>query len=197
MKKLIVVLAVSLMAISSFAVPRVANVASSYKGIVVLKVELGQQVKKGQLVFQLNMDSALAEKKYKESTLDFNQVVMERATKLIKKHSISLDDFQQCNRDLAVAQADLKVTEAEIELSKYYAPFDGTVTKIIRYNGGLGDNDPEIEITEGNVKVDTANRVSTSCTFWEGVLEIKAHVGDKVKKGDMLYTINTDDLRLS
>ena len=195
MKKVIIILAVSLLPIISFAEARVGWVASSYKGVLELKVELGQQVKKGQLVFQLNMDARFAEKKTKEESLKFNQLIVERAKKLIKTHSISLEDYQQSLRDLAVAQADLKVTEASIALSKYYAPFDGTVTQIVRYNGGLGDNDNQVQITEGNVKVDTANRVALSCTFWEGVLEIKVKEGQKVKKGDMLYTINTDDLK--
>ncbi len=195
MKKIIIVLAVSLMSIISFAEARVGWVASSYKGILELKVELGQQVKKDQLVFQLNLDALLAEKKTKEETLKFNQLIVERAKKLVKTHSISLEDYQECIRDLTVAQADLKITEASIALSKYYAPFDGTVTQIVRYNGGLGDNDNQVQITEGNVKVDTANRVAMCCTFWEGILEIKVKEGQKVKKGDMLFTINTDDLK--
>ena len=196
MKKLIVILAVSILPVISFGAPKVAWVASIYKGIVNLNVKLGEKVKKGQVVFQLNMDSLLADEKCKKEALAFNKLIVERAEKLIKTHSISLADYQQCERDLTVAEADLKITESMLKLSKYYAPFDGTVTQITRYDGsGLGDNDNQVQITEGNVEVNTANRVALSCTFWEGVLEIKVKEGQKVKKGELLYTVNTDDLK--
>ena len=176
--------------------PKQAWIASIYKGVVELKVQLGQQVKKGQLIFEVNQDQYEAVKKYNEQTVKFNKLILARGEKLVKNKSISLDDYQQCQRDMKMAKAQLELTKANIALSKYYAPFDGTVTNIICYDGsGLGDNDPEVQITEGSVKIDTAHRVAMVCTRWPGVLDVKVQEGEKVKKGQLLYTINTDDMK--
>ena len=195
MKKLALIMVVSVMSIVVCAAPKEAWVASMYKGIVALKVQLGQQVKKGQLVFEVKQDILDVDKKCNETTLKFLKKVMAGGEKLLEKKSISEDDYQYCQRDYAVAQNILKSTEAQIATSKYYAPFDGTVTKIVCYDGsGLGDNDNEIQITEGQVKVDTANQVASVCTRWEGVLTLKVDEGQKVKKGQLLFSTNTDDL---
>ena len=157
MKKLIVIVAVSLMPIISFATPKVAWVSSIYKGVVELKVELGQHVKKGQLLFQLNLDMLKVDKKYNAKVLKFNDLLVKRAKKVFEAHSLSQDDYMECLRDFVIAKEQVKLTDTQIALSKYYAPFDGTVTKIIGYDGsGLGDNDNQIQITEGYVKVNTA-----------------------------------------
>ena len=194
-QKLIAVLALSVLSCASFGAPKVAWVASIYKGVVVLKVQLAQQVKKGQLLFEVNQDILNVDKKCNERTLKFINEVMEGGEKLIKRHSISMDDYQQCVRDSDISTAILKNTDAQIALSKYYAPFDGTVTKIVMYDGsGLGDNDDEVQVTEGNVKVDTANQVALVGTRWPGVLTLKVEEGQKVKKGQLLYSINTIDL---
>jgi multidrug resistance efflux pump len=195
MKKLALIMVVSVMSIVVYAAPKEAWVAAMYKGIVDIKVQLGQQVKKGQLVFELKQDILNVDKKCNETTLKFLKKVVDGGEKLIKDHSISLDDLQYCQRDYSVAENILKSTEAQLATSKYYAPFDGTVTKIVCYDGsGLGDNDNEIQITEGQVKVDTANRVATVCTRWEGFLTLKVDEGHKVKKGQLLFSTNTDDL---
>jgi multidrug resistance efflux pump len=195
MKNLIIVLAVSLIPIVALAAPREAWVASVYKGVIELKVQLGQQVKKGQILFEVNQDILKADRKSNESSVKFLKKVMEGGKRLNEKHSISLDDYQQCERDLAVEENIFKAVDAQITMSKYYAPFDGTVTKVVRYDGsGLGDNDNEIQIIEGRVKVDTANRVGLVCTRWPGVLTLKVDEGEKVKKGQLLYTINTADI---
>jgi multidrug efflux pump subunit AcrA (membrane-fusion protein) len=174
---------------------QVAEVASVYKGIVKLHVKLGDYVKKGQLLFEVNTDQLQALKKFDEANLGFMNTCVERAKKLFKLHSISKDDYQKCLRDYGVAQNQLKNTLAKIKFSKYYAPFDGTVTKIIRYDGsGLGDNDDEVEITQGKINVKTKNRVGLVCTRWPGVLELNVKLGEKVRKGQLLFKIQTDDI---
>jgi multidrug efflux pump subunit AcrA (membrane-fusion protein) len=195
MKKLIVVLAVLMLSIVVYAASKEAWVASPYKGVVELKVQLGQQVKKDQLLFEVNQNILEVDKKSSEVTVKFLKIVMAGGEKLYEKQSISQDVYQQCQRDLAIEKNILKTVEAQIAASKLHAPFDGTVTKIIRYDGsGLGDNDDELQVTEGEVKVNTANRVGLVCTRWEGILTLKVDQGQKVKKGQLLYTINTADI---
>ncbi len=174
---------------------RVAEIASIYKGVVILDVKLGEEVKKGQLLFQMNQDIFEAQKKYYENLVDFTKGVAEKAKELQEKHSISLDDYQQCQRDYTAAEQQLKKIEAQIAFSKYYAPFDGTVTQIIRYDGsGLEDNAPEMYVTEGKVNVDTANKTTLLCTRWAGILDVKVKVDEKVKKGQLLFKTDMADI---
>ena len=202
-KKTFAVLIVSMLSIVAYAAPKEAYaapkeawVASIYKGVVELKVQLGQQVKKGQLLFEVNQDILNIDKETNKKTVAFVKDVLKAGKKLIDKHSISQNDYQLSERDLKVSTAVLKTTESQIALSKYYAPFDGTVTKIVRYDGsGLGDNDNEVQITAGAVKVNTANQVALVCTRWPGVLDLKVAKGQKVKKGELLYTINTSNIK--
>lgn len=172
--------------------PEIAEVASIFKGVVKLHVSLGEYVKKGQLLFEVNTDMLQAQKEFDEANLKFMELVLKRAKKLISNNSISVDDVQQCERDLGVAEWNLKNTIKKIAASKYYAPFDGTVTKIIRYNGsGLGDNDDEVEVTAGKANVDTKNKVALVCTRWPGILDLKVKLGEKVKKGQLLFVSST------
>ena len=196
MKKLVAVTVVCMISMAAYSASKKAWVASIYKGVVELKVQLGQQVKKDQLLFEVNQDILNIDKETNEKTLVFINDVLEAGKKLMKNSSISQDDYQQCERDLTISTNVLKYTESQIALSKYYAPFDGTVTKIVRYDGsGLGDNDDEVQITAGEVKVNTANQVALVCTRWPGVLDLKVGNGQKVKKGELLYSINTSDLK--
>ncbi len=196
MKKLITIIVAAMASMTLFGTPKIAEVASVYKGIVELKVQLGEKVKKGQLLFEINQNILDTEKKCNEETYKFLKDVLEGGKKLIKKESISLDDYQQCIRDIDEAKAVLDSTNAQIKLSKYYAPFDGTVTNIVRYDGsGLGDNDDEVQVTEGAVDVDTSNPiVALVCNRWPGVLTLQVVEGQQVKKGQLLYTIDTSDI---
>ena len=194
-KRLLTTLTLSILiagTLVSEATPQVAQVASIFKGIAVLKVQLGQKVKKGQLLFEVNQDILKVQKKFNEQDLKFNQKVIAGADKLIKTNAISLADYQECLKDKIDAHEALAITNIAIDDSKYYSPFDGTVTKIIRYDGsGLGDNDPEVEVTEGNVEVDTKNPIALVCTRYPAILDLKVTLGQKVKKGDLLFVSNT------
>ena len=172
--------------------PEVAGVAPMYKGVVELKVALGQKVKKGQLLFELNQDILKAQKKFDEQNLHYTKRIIDAATKLIKDNSISLADYQESMKDHINATEALKLTEITMNYCKYYAPFDGTVTKIFRYTGsGLGDNDDCLEITRGNVQIDTTNPLAVVGSRYAGILNVKVALGQAVKKGDLLFTTNT------
>ena len=176
---------------------QVASIASLYKGVVELHVMLGERVKKGQLLFELNQDILKVQKKYYAYKVKFTKEVLEGAKKLVKIHSLPVDDLQQSIRDYLIAKSSYDLVGYNIKASKYYAPFAGTVTKIIRYDGsGLGDSDNEIEITKGFVKVDTENRVAIVCNRWPGILDLKVKLGQKVKKGGILFSIDTNALKI-
>ena len=174
-----------------------AWIASSSKGIVELHVKLGEKVKKGQLLFSLNQDLLNLKKKSDMNNFDYRKDVVKGALKLIKSHSISTADYQVSEHDYLNAKTTYGMDIANAKLSKYYAPFDGTVTNIIRYNGsGLGDNDNEMEITRGNVNCKYMNNTALVCNRWPGVLNLKVKLGEKVKKGDLLFSIDSSTLKL-
>jgi multidrug resistance efflux pump len=188
-------LVLTLLVIGTFvsAEPQVAQVAPMYKCIVENKVVLGQKVKEGQLLFQCNLDIQNADLKYQKLKKGFLKEVLDGAEKLKKTNAISMADFLEGKKDFIDAEEQLLLTEIEITNSKYYSPFDGTVTNIVRPSGsGLGDNDDQIEVTEGVVEVNTQNpTVALICTRWPGILELKVKLGQTVKKGDLLFTSNT------
>ncbi|MCP4178385.1 MAG: biotin/lipoyl-binding protein [bacterium] len=203
-KKIIVLIVASLFGFGAFASseistkintkPQVAQVASIYKGVVILHVKLGQEVKKGQVLFEVNSDMLKVQLDRDKSHVDNNAAILDGARKLVNNHSISRDDYQQCLRDYLAAKNSYELDLAQINDSMYYSPFDGTVTNIVRYEGsGLGDNDNEVEVTEGKVKVNTTNKEALICNRWPGVLDLKVKIGQKVKKGQLLYEIDTKD----
>jgi multidrug resistance efflux pump len=174
---------------------QVAEVASTAKGVVELHVKLGEKVKKGQLLFSLNQDLQDAQTVIDKSNLKYNEQLLAGAKKLIKNASIPLADYLECVHDHVSAQATYAIDLANIKTSKYYAPFDGTVTNIVRYDGsGLSDN--EVEVTQGDVSVHYDNETALVCNRWPGILNLNIKLGDKVKKGQKLFSINTDALKI-
>lgn len=175
--------------------PQIAQISACYKGILKLNVQLGQQVKKGQLLFEYNTEELEIVKEYNEEALKVDKAFVEGGKDLFLKKSISKDVYSKLESNYAVFQNTLKSTLATIEASKYYAPFDGTITKIVSYDGSaFNDGDVEMEVTEGNVNVDTKNRVGMVCSRWKGIVDLKVILGEKVKKGQLLFKINTDVL---
>lgn len=175
--------------------PRVAQISACYKGILKLNVKLGQQVKKGQLLFEQDTEELEIIKQYDEEALKIDKGFVEKGKDLFSKKSISKDLYSKLESNYAVSLNTLKSTLATISASKYYAPFDGTVTKIVSYDGSaFNDGDVEMEISEGNVNVDTKNQVGIVCSRWKGIVDLNVTLGEKVKKGQLLFKINTDVL---
>ena len=178
--------------VSAGQTPQVAYVAAMRKGIIDLKVQLGEKVKTGQLVFEVNQDILKAQKKFNKQNLSYTKTIFSRAVKLIKDSSISIADYQETFKDYINGVEALKLTKIAIKHSKYYAPFDGTVTNIVNYNGsGLNDNDTEVEITRGDINVKTKHPVATVSSRYAGIMDLRVKLGQTVKKGDLLFKINT------
>jgi len=193
---------ISLIALSSILAgaeqvqPREAAIAASDKGIVKLDVVLGQKVKKGDLLFEL--DPSIINAKLEWASMDRKSMepIIKGAEKLIKDKHITADNYELAIYSNNWCDREENLCKAEREASMYYAPFDGTVTKIYRYDGsGLGDNDDEVVVTEGDVKVDTSHQVAMVCSPpWNTVLDLKVELGQQVKKGDVLFTIKSVDI---
>lgn len=171
--------------------PSKGEVSSMIKGVIELKVKLGQKVKKGQVLYTLNKDILNIERDYCQKHLDIMEYVIKRARDLIKKDAISYKDYQETVRDYYNAKLKLQLNKEEEDAYTYCAPFDGTVTTIVRYDSsGTPDNDPQVIVTKGKADVDDTVKAEM-CTRWPSLVEPKVTLGQDVKKGDILFTCNT------
>ncbi|MDR2782112.1 MAG: efflux RND transporter periplasmic adaptor subunit [Holosporaceae bacterium] len=84
-----------------------------------------EQVKKGQLLVQLNVDKKIAEKKQAEINLLEQQRELNRLEILKKKKVISEKDYDIQKTKMLDAQAKLDAINADIRESSIVAPFDG------------------------------------------------------------------------
>lgn len=128
-----------------------------------LHVDIGDSVKKGQLLaeidvtlFMAKVDQQRAQLVYQESSLaekeahlDLAKINHERQTKLYEAHATSLENLQNAALELQSAQAQLKMLKAQIEQTKsslraeeanleftrIYAPMDGTVVSLSAKQG--------------------------------------------------------------
>lgn len=129
----------------------------------VLHVELGDVVKKGDLlaqidvtVFKAKVDQSKAQLKYQEAQLkekmaqyELSQIVHTRQEKLYENNATSLEDLQNAKLSLQSSLAQIEMLKAQIEQSKssiqadeanleytrIYAPMDGTVVSISAKQG--------------------------------------------------------------
>ena len=128
--------------------PQVAQIASVVEGMLIMHVKLGDKVKKGQLVFQIESNLLEVARMKAENNVRYCKQLFDRDQKLLKSHNVSLEAFQEARFNYINAVADLKTALINIKNCYYYAPFDGTVTKIINYTGSaVGDGNEVMDIT--------------------------------------------------
>ncbi|MCF7791889.1 MAG: biotin/lipoyl-binding protein [Victivallales bacterium] len=180
--------------------PAVAKVSSYLTGIVNMKVKQGQYVKKGDLLFTISTDYLNTVIGKCKNSVWYNKETYKRIRKLQNKRTESLENRQKAKYDLEKAISRLKQEEVlENKWSKYYAPFDGVVTKIYYFTGSTcpdgtcGNNNSVLEITKTSDKnIETGPVIANIAPYLSGIVETKLLVGDKVKKGDVLFKINMD-----
>ena len=116
--------------------PAIAHVAPMITGPVELKVALGEKVKKGQTLFDINMAYNKISSTKHDAKVKYYKAKYERSKILYHQKSDSLKAYQTAKYDFKNAVQDQKGNELIInKRSKYKAPFDGTVTNIIYYSG--------------------------------------------------------------
>ena len=185
--------------------PETACISSYLLGIVDMKVEQGQSVKKGDVLFTIETDYLETVKDKCRNAVWYYTEIYNRTLELNKIHSRSLEELQQAENDLTNAKGDLKREELLIdEWATYKAPFDGIITKIYRYSGSAApsssshqNNNAVLEITKTNKNEDIEDKnivtpVAEVASMVGGIVEMKVDVGDKVNKNDLLFSINMD-----
>jgi multidrug efflux pump subunit AcrA (membrane-fusion protein) len=188
---------------------QIAQVDSMTEGMISLHVKLGEQVEKGQLLF--NVDTVpgddttyIGPQKIKlENALKYYKENYNRLKKLYGSRTVNLADLQTAELNLNNAKNDLKLFKTNVKNSYYYSPFKGIVTKIINYNGCIGDGNEVVDITQIKTKSDASaikakmgeiSEVAQVDSLIEGILHLNVKEGQHVKKGDLLFKVDTTAL---
>ena len=88
--------------------------------------------------------------------LDYCQNDYSRMLKLENEHSISREDFETSKYNLINAIAELNNTKLNIKCSSFFAPFNGTVTKIVNSDGSaVGSGNEVLDITANSKGVNS------------------------------------------
>jgi len=125
-----------------------ANISAE---IIGLYVKEGDQVKKGQLLVELDrtkylaaVDRAQSNKKSREANLLQAQSVYKRTSDLYRQNLTSQADLEKAEADLKLAESQLEQAEADLKQAnddltktKLYSPLDGTVTKVNKEVGEI------------------------------------------------------------
>jgi RND family efflux transporter MFP subunit len=124
---------------------KIVNLSFRSTGILtVLNMKLGQVVKKGDLLGQLdnvtarlNYESAIASKNSVESQMNTAKLALDRIRVLYEKGSASLTDFESAKNSYKTAQQSYEssirsvaIQQEQIRYGYLYAPEDGVITSI-------------------------------------------------------------------
>lgn len=116
--------------------PQQVELRNEVAGIVTeVNFESGAQVKKGQLLVQLNIGEELAQLQSAIARAELARSTRERIKKLRDSKTVSQDQFDKAEAELRVATADKAMIEATIAKRTLVAPFDA-VTGIHQFEVG-------------------------------------------------------------
>ena len=201
MKKLFLVMTSLFITTSIYAADRIVQIDSMIEGKVVMCVEPGDKVIKGQPLFFVDPSTLKIQRTKDKDTINYNYKVLNRDKKLAKTHNIKTAELQQAEYNIVDAVQDAKTTEQSILNSYYFAPFDGVITKVINYTGsGIGDGNEVVDVLEINEStnvpaiqknIEKSDRIAQIDSMTEGMLNLHVNLGEHVKKGQLLFNVNT------
>jgi len=87
----------------------------------------GNKVNKGALLVKLNDDDLQAQLKRLELQLELSMQRLARLEKLLAVNGTSQEEFDQMSNNVAVLEADIELTKAEIAKTEIRAPFQGVL----------------------------------------------------------------------
>jgi len=115
--------------------PAVAQVMNRWEQPIIMKVKLGQKVKKGQLLFSTSTKELKLLLASDEEKLKLHDAYLKSITKNYKIHAVSRDAYETAKNLYAKALGAVKTDLDNIKESSSFSPFDGVVTNIISYSG--------------------------------------------------------------
>lgn len=95
--------------------------------IVSLPIKAGQEIKKGQLIAQLDDRDFLSSLKSAQSRADKARADLERYEKLLTEEVVSRSAYDQIKKEYDVALADAQIASKALQDTKIVAPFSGGI----------------------------------------------------------------------
>ena len=95
--------------------------------VTAIRFAEGQQVKKGQLLIQLDTDLLSAELAQAKANLDLAQSEYARYQSLYKEQQVSAIDYERKKAEVAQAQAAMNLVQAKLRQKEIRAPFTGMI----------------------------------------------------------------------
>ncbi|NDE94858.1 MAG: efflux RND transporter periplasmic adaptor subunit [Proteobacteria bacterium] len=125
-----------------------SNLAFEIPGkINIINVDIGDAVKKGQILAELDNREATAQLKQAKAKYDLAEQILNRYKDLRSEGHISIQDLDNANSEEIIAKSQFEFYKVKLEQTKLIAPFDGVIQN--RYldtgsviNGGI----PIVEI---------------------------------------------------
>lgn len=114
-----------------------------------LQVEVGDKVKKGQLLAHLNLNAINARVAEASARKLQAQRNLERFRKLHTTNALSLDQLQQAETDLRVAESQLEVARFNQKYSSIHAPAEGVIlNRFVDKFEQVTPNQPVLELAD-------------------------------------------------
>jgi len=143
-------------------------------------VDEGQQVQKGELLFQIMPNLYEAEQQKAQAEVNFAQIEYNNTEDLANENIVSMNELAMAKAKLDQAQAALNLANTHLEFTKIRAPFNGIIDRFHVREGSLleegeiltelSDNSqmwvyfnvPEAEYLDYKVKLDKNNPVKVN-----------------------------------
>ncbi len=87
----------------------------------------GSSVKKGELLVQINDEEIRAQIEKQRYMQKLNKDIEFRQRQLLKKEAISEEEYENALNRLNTTISDIKLLEAQLQKTRVFAPFDGTI----------------------------------------------------------------------
>ena len=155
-----------------------SNLAFEIPGkINVVKVDIGDAVKKGQILAELDTREATAQLKQAKAKYDLALQILNRYKDLRSEGHISIQDLDNANSEELIAKSQYEFYKVKLEQTKLIAPFDGVIQN--RY-------------------LDTGSVISGGIPIVEilGSKNVEAHISIPLKFIDKLNIGNSYDFKI-
>lgn len=138
----------SLFAVGSVVAEQGVDVTAPLPGTVVdIKFNSGTEVKKGELLVQMDIGVDLAQLEGLIASKELRELQFKRAKKLFDERQISRSDFDVARAALDEASAEMLTKKEFIARKRVYAPFDGTLgIRMIDLGDHLEPGDPVVPL---------------------------------------------------
>lgn len=112
-------------AIGHVVAPQAMVLRNEVEGLISeINFASGDQVKKGEVLVQLDISEESARLKAAIARVELTKLALQRAERLIRQKGVSEETVDQARANYAIAQADVQALEAAIAKKTLQAPFD-------------------------------------------------------------------------